>query len=217
MTNLGKRNGDWLVLYSARARPPLFAHFASNERQTRRDGSSTRSGCALFAHFASNERQTGSAQRAKTRGLLRSRPAERSSARSDRQRLPRVQCQICFSENTSTRSGDHVLGVIERDLSASAEPAKRVDNDALGVQNRLEGDGTVFVDLGFELAGRSRREFRQQLPTNSGLGPEEGVEHLVRGNLVENRSEVDSVEQFEVFKLNEVRQGFPPDRLGREG
>ena len=75
----------------------------------------------------------------------------------------------------------------------------------------------MFVDLGFELAGRSRREFRQQLPADSRFGPEEGVEHLRRGNLVENRSEVDSVKKFEVFKLNEVRQGFPPDRSGREG
>ena len=45
----------------------------------------------------------------------------------------------------------------------------------------------------------------------------ERVDDLIGRDLVEHRAEVAPVQVSEVFKVHEVRQGWPPDRWGRAG
>ena len=109
--------------------------------------------------------------------------------------------------------------MVEGHDPTSAEAAKGLDKDALSVEGHLDRDGASRIELSFETSGRRRRQLGQKPFTHAGTTPDESVEHLEFGNLVEDRAEVEPVEQSEVFKIDEikVRQGFPPDHWGRVG
>src|SRR5262249_52448514 len=127
-------------------------------------------------------------------------------------RAPRLDRSL---HRVTWTSSHHVRGVVEGDLPGAAEPAEGLDDGALGVAHGVERDDAVRAELGLDLAGRRGRELREELVAEAGAGAGQGLEDLVLGDLVEDGAEVAAVEQLEVFELDEVRQGSPPDRWGR--
>ena len=101
--------------------------------------------------------------------------------------------------------------------AAPAEAAEGLDDGALGGADRLERDRAVGVDLGLEPGGRGGGSLVSRCWRMPGRVPTRASRTWVVGDLVEDRAEVGAVEEVQVFEVNEVRQGSPPDRWGRVG
>ena len=111
---------------------------------------------------------------------------------------------------------NHIRRVVEGDLPAATEAAKGVHERTLGGLDGEEADRAVVAEVGFKLLGRGGGKFEEKLPPETERHPGKRVEEFVQADLTEHRAEVGPVELRQVFKINEVRQGWPPDRWGRE-
>ncbi len=122
------------------------------------------------------------------------------------------------SSFTHIVSCHHVLGYVEGDLRASAQSAERVDDRALRVEDRFEGDRSARSDPTFETRGGGLRKFIEKLTLKSGGSAEQGIDHLIFAHRAQDGAKVAAVEKGEVFEIDKLfRQGFPPDRLDLEG
>jgi hypothetical protein len=101
-------------------------------------------------------------------------------------------------------------------LPTAAEPTERINDRALGGLDGFEGHGFVHQYSGLERLGGRDGKLHQKLLANADRHADQCLENLLDADLAENGAEVSAIEKAEVFEIDELRQGSPPDHPGRE-